>query len=96
MVLTEIQTQRSREQNNEPGNKPCFHAQLIYDKVNNNKKRTAFSINHVEKTGQLHAKKKKRKKERKKLHHFLIPYTKKKQKQKQNKTKKKLQNRIKA
>ena len=45
---------------------PCFHAQLIYDKVNNKKKKTAFSINHVEKLDSYMQEKKKRKKERKK------------------------------
>ena len=49
---------------------PCFHAQLIYDKVNNIKKKTAFSINHVEKLDSYMLKKKE-----KKLDHFLIPYT---------------------
>lgn len=48
MVLAQKQAQRSIEQNNEPETNLCFHAQLIYDEVNNTKK-TAFSINHVEK-----------------------------------------------
>ena len=43
---------------------PCFHAQLIYDKVNTIKKKTAFSINHVEKLDSYMPEKKKIKKER--------------------------------
>ena len=54
---------------------PCFHAQLIYDKVNNIKKKTAFSINHVEKLDSYMLKKKKRK-ETGPLSYTIYPYTK--------------------
>ena len=43
---------------------PCFHAQLIYDKVNTIKKKTAFSINHVEKLDSYMPEKKKKKKKK--------------------------------
>ena len=56
---------------------PCFHAQLIYDKVNTIKKKTAFSINHVEKLDSyMPEKKKKIKKETGPLSYTIYPYTK--------------------
>ena len=52
---------------------PCFHAQLIYDKVNNIKKKTAFSINHVEKLDSYMPKKRKKTGP---LSYTIYPYTK--------------------